>query len=517
MNIRRLLTLVAVSALPLLVSAQKDDQQPLDPEHSNYVIRGDMSSGMNGDKPFFKLKNVTHRGITFTEQSEYRGDDSYDSETERVTFSFKRADTDHPNKFNNPLILWTWDKGAGKWKRDVEKTENKMTFQEKFIISVMMVLDCSGSMVENGSPNFDIMIKSALAFLDTLHQDARTRRNIRVGLIGFNTTKYADAHAYSPVPLTNENYEKLRNYIKNLDRPREDAGTAFYYSVDKAVDMLKENYSRMSIGDGQFIGSTIVAFTDGKDNMSKDYSKKITTLDDYLYYMQDQFPKHRVGQLPIWSRCIAFRGENVDLSEWNSMESDVKSVFGDKGFQTIRQMDELSGTFSEIARNLMGSFMVLNCQVPSAISGPVAWTIPEYGKVAPPPPPAPPKESHLPWIGVSAEFATLEGDYLGGLNVDMVFSITDMLGIGGRLGGLYNISSGGFDFLVGPEAKLTFYDENAIIAGFGAGMNLDEGTLMLSLRVGYKFKNPLFLTAETIYCDGWFGTGVGVGFSFGGN
>lgn len=108
-----------------------------------------------------------------------------------------------------------------------------------------MILDCSGSMTENGSSNFAIMQQSALAFLDTLHKDYRVRKNIRVGLIGFNTTKYADGHSYSPMPLTDENYQKIRSYINGL-RSVENSGTAFYYSVDKGVDLLKEDYNSLS-------------------------------------------------------------------------------------------------------------------------------------------------------------------------------------------------------------------------------------------------------------------------------
>lgn len=513
MKIRQLLNLLLILALPFVASAQKGDLVVKDPDHSNYVIKGEMHSGMKGNNPHFWLNNVTSKGITFSKESEYSG--KYDNETEKVTFSFKRADTDHPHKFNDPLILWTWDKGAGKWKRDAEKTENKATFEESYIFSVMMVLDCSGSMSENGSTNFSVMQQSALAFLDTLQRDYRVRKNIHVGLIGFNTTKYADGHSYSPMPLTDENYQKLRSYINGL-RSVENAGTAFYYSVDKGVDLLREDYNNLTTNEkNQFIGATLVAFTDGKDNLSKDFAKKITSLEEYLRYMQDNFQSQTIGGRSIWNHCVAFKGENVDFSEWNSMEMDVKSVFGDEAFRTIGRMDELSTIFGSIASRLMGSFMVLNCQVPSAITGPVAWTIPEWETAKTPhkDPPAP-RSKPSPWIGISGEIGTFEGDIFAGLNLDIAYSLNDMLAVGGRLGGIMNFATADYCVLLGPEVKITFPEENAIIASAGPAYSVDNG-IMFFARAGYKFKNALFLTAETIY-NGVLNYGVGVGISFGG-
>lgn len=57
--------------------------------------------------------------------------------------------------------------------------------------------------------------------------------------------------------------------------------------------------------------------------------------------------------------------------------------------------------------------MVLNCQVPSAITGPVAWTIPEWD--TPPKKPLPVlSQKRIPWIGISAEFGSnVENDLIG--------------------------------------------------------------------------------------------------------
>lgn len=495
-------------AIPFVTLSQEKEIK--NPDESRYVIKGVMNSNM--EKGFW-LSDVEHIGIDIDDEFEYSG--NYVSETEKVTFSFINAKTNHPDGLDN-LILWTWDSRKGKWKRDAEKTENKATKQRSKIISVMMVLDCSGSMIENGSSNFDNMKKSALSFLDNLHQDSEVKDNIHVGIVAFNTTKYADNQSFKPLKLTDNNYSTLRSFIENLPRPDEDAGTAFYYSVDKAVELLEDNYNGLNKKEqGEFIGATLVAFTDGKDNLSKDFNKNITNNERYLKYMQDNFPTHRVGGKRISSTCIAFRAKNADNDEWESMQEDVQSVFGRRSFRTISQMDELNGIFGEIARNLKSSFMILNCQVPSAITGRVAWTIPEYKDARPTP--IPPKEHHMPWIGISVEAGLLEGDFLAGLNLDMAFSLTDMIAVGGRLGGLYNTNTGDFGLIVGPEAKITFAEENAVIAGFGTGLtSLSGGDLMLSARFGYKFKNPLFVTAETIYCNGWFGYGVGFGFSFGG-
>lgn len=104
---------------------------------------------------------------------------------------------------------------------------------------------------------------------------------------------------------------------------------------------------------------------------------------------------------------------------------------------------------------------------------------------------------------------------LGGLNLDIAYSLTDKIAIGGRLGGLMNFYEGDFSVLIGPEVKFTFPKSNAIIAGFGSGFSVEYGILFFA-RTGYKFKNALFLTIESFFCDGDIGTGLGIGISFGG-
>lgn len=139
-----------------------------------------------------------------------------------------------------------------------------------------------------------------------------------------------------------------------------------------------------------------------------------------------------------------------------------------------------------------------------------------------------------PWVGISGEVGMIGYEdigFYGGLNIDMDFSLNSTFAIGGRLGlslgqHYYGYEYYSYDryyyywdeysavgFLLGPEIKITFPNNSAIIAGVGGGMVADWGTFYI--QAGYKFKRSFYLTAEALLGEGS-GFGVGAGFSFGG-
>jgi len=103
----------------------------------------------------------------------------------------------------------------------------------------------------------------------------------------------------------------------------------------------------------------------------------------------------------------------------------------------------------------------------------------------------------------------------------MAFSVSDIVAIGGRFGltiGEYWYGSGWetvMGLLIGPEVKITFPNNSAVIAGFGFGAVNGNGA-MYPLRVGYKTKRSFFVTSELLISGGDIGFGIGLGFSFGG-
>lgn len=519
--------------LPSTVTAQKTEVIK-DPDNAKWVIKASMNSGFRGDRPVYWIDSVSAKGIRF---KTYSSDGDYNSYTEKVSFSFKDAYTTPPEKINERLILWTKN-SKGKWVQDAEKTDNRMKIDSTKILSVVMVLDCSGSMSEDGSKNFEIMRNSALNFLDSLYRYSRSTGNIHVGVIGFNTTVYADNHSTKKLlPLTRQNHDQLRKHILGL-QSIEGSGTALYYSIDQGLQLLRNDYD--SLPDiNLYNGSALVCFTDGKDNLSKDIKKKITNLKDYLTYMQNTFCKQEleIGGKPVLKRLVGFRGKNVDIDEWNSMVEDVTTVFCEEGaFVPITKIEQLNSVFSDIARRLIQSNMSLICQVPSAITGPVAWTIPEYEKAS--------KKS---WVGIgldagvhtgySDEYWTSDYSsngvfiwkyYTGGLNIDLTTPLDNKtyVGLNTAMSVYYcydftasttweglelpNDREGTYVcFRVGPILKYTLNNKSAII--LGAGLYVHQyyipNTSTYYVYLGYKFKSPWYINLHA--GEETFGLGVG--------
>lgn len=530
------LTIIAVllmAAMAIPAVAQK--KQPKDPDHAKYVIKAVKHNDVRGDRLVYWLDNVVPQNINFDMEGKYDG--HYDSITQKVSFIFRNASTIPSNKINDTIILWRKLKN-GSWKQDAEKTENKLKFETSKIMSVMLVLDCSGSMTEDGSNNFAIMKRNALEFLDMLYMQSDMSGNIHVGVIGFSTTTYADEHTLSPLPLNRSNYDRIYAHINNLQSIKQ-SGTAYYYSLDKAVEILERHYN--NIGDkALFSGAAIVGFSDGKDNLSMNIkkAKPIVSTDQYLEYLQipSNFCDRRIGGKELLSTAICFLGNNVDEEEWQSMLSDTRSIFncghGDR-VRSITDIKKLKEAFDQIAKNLIERNTVLVCQVPSAIIDDVAWTIVEYDNYVPPASPAPqsPKQPVKIWMGVGLEgglalmsyekysYSEYYGTYylseegteshpFGGLHVDAAWPLSTSFALGATASLTY---CDGIGFAVGPLAKVTFKNNSALLASIGI-RNIIDG-IHPYLSVGWKFSSPWYISAFTTLNGGLWDFGVGVGYS----
>lgn len=523
------------------------ERKPKDPDHATYVIKGVKHNDVKGDRIVYWLDNVMGKNIWFDKQNTYSG--AADENTQKVSFFFRHADTRNPNKFNDKIILWRKDKD-GVWRQDAEKTENRHEFQKEKIMSVMLVLDCSGSMTEDGSNNFAIMQTAVLDFLDLLYTRSNKMGNIHVGVIGFNTTKYADAHTLEPLPLNEQNYSRIYNYIDNLQSIRE-SGTAYYYSLDKAVDVLERHYNKLSRQD-LFSGASIVGFSDGKDNLSMDVKKRIVSTDQYLDTLRvaSNFCARKIGGQQLDLHAVCFLGKNVDKEEWNTMLDDTRSIFNctnENRVKSVRDINALKKEFVDIANGLIDKHMDLVCQVPAAIIGDVAWTIEEYDYIKPAPVVVdePKRERRSLWFGVGLDFGTrsyttyktytqqqiVGYDYWGdpiysetynsseesgsalyfGMTLDFAISLNNKFAIGPTASiGMVDLDE--LRLMVGPLAKFTFPNNSAILASLSLGVMSD---FAVELRAGYKFKSPLYITGAVNFGDN-VGFGLGIGWSFGG-
>lgn len=538
MKTKKILLVLAFFSATLPAMAQFEDYK--NPDESNYVIFGNMHNEFQGDRQVFWLDEVSHKGITFKDEGRYTGE--FDG-VQKVAFNFKNANTTHPNGFRDGFILWKRTKdvnGKYYWKPETEKNESRNVFEKKKVMSVMLVLDCSGSMSDDGCQNFDKMKRSAVSFLETLF-NASSEGNIHVGIVAFNNKNYADDHTIAPEPLNYGNYEQMRKYIQNLPKAPK-SNTALYYSVDKAVELLQDDYSKNA---SSFSFGAIAAFSDGDDNNSTSAKKRIPTSEDYMDYLNKNFASYKVGAYNILNttKVIGLRGwENgkpMNDRSWKTMQGNLIQAFGNEAFWPLEDIDELSSKFAKFAESLIERNTTLICEVPSGYKNEIAWTLKERKNYKPEPEPSNGKRS--PWWGFGFEGGGFFGEYGGGfwgMNIDMAFSINKTFAVGGRLGmfcsyyesyysysydyyyggyNYYNNYSDGFafSFLMGPELKITFPKNNAILVSVGGGLMADYESFGY-LMVGYKTKKSFYFMAESLFSAVGAGFGAGFGFSFGG-
>lgn len=540
-----LLAIVMVVTIMPAMAQQIDRSRLKNPDEATWAIKGNMQSTMSGGTPTYELLNPQgsdgEKGyIRFKREAHYYGNTI---EGEQVVFSLQNAKTNRPNNFRGDMIFWSWNDEAGEWQVDVESGSGRSEYESATYVNFMLVLDCSGSMGEG----LNDVINSAKFFLKRMHDVSGGKGNVRVGVIAFSTVEYSRNHTVAPIPLTRDNLNYLNNYIDTL---YSGGGTALWYSMNTAAERLQNDYDK-NIRGKRFAGSSIVAFTDGHDNTSNDKAKGYSSSKDYYNkYFKTTYPKQKVNNMKIMTWIVGKRGEDITSDNiWSTTESQFKAMADE--YIPIRNMSELHGKFEDIANSLIERNTVLNLRVAEGISGLVGWTFPEEKIVEQPKPDPIVKTNRSPWFGISLELGGY-GGFFGGLNFDMAFSLNKTFAIGGRIGlfyssyrytesvsrevpyydsywngyywqeyvagyntyyDYYDYSMSTLGFLIGPEVKLTFPKDNAVIVGFGGGVMADEGVFYL--RAGYKTKKSFFVTADMLFGE-YVGVGIGAGFSFGG-
>lgn len=452
-----------------------------------------------------------------------------------IEFAFENADF----KCDNPDIEFQyWSEDINDWKADVEACKGQTNNVSKKDMVMMLVLDYSNSLknererMKNMAYNF---IRNAANF---------STGNIHIGIVAFSGMDITKVMEITP--LTRENLSQFQRFIYRDAQPGME--TALYYAFDVAMKKI-ENYVAMNNFDSEnYNGSCMITFTDGLDNASinDQISNRMQrgSKNEYLAYLSEKVQvgplQKKVLGLPIESYAVGFTGSehfsNEDLTLFGLVLQKLTTATTDDSHFTLSDnFDDVERFFKSIFEQLTSRWKTLNLYIGEAQYGKVRWVLqcesPEP-KPLPKPEPKPEVYTRSPWFGISAEFGYCS-DFLYGLNFDMAFSLNESFAVGARLGVIlgsktekeyyYNDYYDYYDyytttylstgFLLGPEIKITYPENNALLASCGLGLVNDNFAYFL--RFGYKTKKSIFITAEGLSDGDNFGGGIGIGWSFG--
>lgn len=455
-----------------------------------------------------------------------------------VQFSFEKATTDCPSKWNNGFYFQYWDEDNYKWKTDVEACKGESTGYSKKHMVMMLVLDYSYSMKDNISR----LQSSAINFINTISNVSNG--NVHIGIIAFSGMDLATNQFFPITPIDNNNKNRFINFIRNSSKGKE---TALYFAMDNAIKMMEKYVAENNFPEDNFNGTCMITFTDGLDNASINDDISVSMhrgrKNEYLAYISRQLKgssRKYIKGLPVENFEIGFTGSEDFTQEDRDFFRDVlmQTTPDEKHLKLATRFEEVEEYFRYIAKQLTERWETINMYVGESQYGRIRWVLNcgEQVYIPEPKPEPKPTGNRTPWFGISAEVGILDNVF-GGLNFDMAFSINNTLAIGARIGAFYgsyeeSYTVGGYDwyweeyyydtyseskstigFLIGPDLKITFPNNAAIIAGVGYGSVNNQDSFYL--RAGYKTRKSFFVTAESLIGDN-IGFGVGLGFSFGG-
>ena len=512
------------------------------PDEAEYFIKGNLNIQKNASNEIvYTLTNVSTKGITFTMKDVFEGEET---EREEIEFDFANATTTYPGGFeNNRLNYWRFDEYEQIWIPESEVRQGEMQNTINKYINIMLVLDCSHSLGDG----YNVVKSSAKGVIDRLYS-ASPNGNIRVGIIGFSKIGLTDKQTYPITALNSTTRDNMKKFINNFENDEDQRkGTALYYSLDKSIEML-ENDSK-SIKEEDYSGSYIITFTDGLDQQSQNIDKDILTSDKYYKHIRPLIQGD--ARKKIYNKIIthfvrSLKGNDITSDKLEAkFDNDLKAICDD--YDKLQNINELSNAFSHILDNLIKRNLELQCFVPKAFEGKVGWTFDEKIIVEPDPreyekPDEPIKKQNKIFLGINAGVGAgflsysselkPAGDpydtdfyaYSNGriaheegllreegsefsipfnVGIDFAFRLADSfyLGAYGSIGMLPCFYSYNNDFgnYISPSfGLLTLFNqknEKAIIIGAGTCIP-NFSTFGMNFRIGYKFKNNLYLFGE---------------------
>ena len=484
------------------------------PDEAEYFIKGDLSIQKGADgKPEYTLTNVQTKGIDFKMQDTFKGKVT---DKEDVVFSFEDASTDYPGGFkNNVLQYWRFDDYEKIWQPESEVRQGSLENTTNKYMNIMLVVDCSSSL---GS-DFNIVRNNTLYFVEQLY-NASPYGNIRLGIIAFSSikeTKVLDIRA-----LNNSTKIDIDSFIRSLSTHN---GTALYYSMDKALEMLEDD-SEQYIKSNEYLGSYLITFTDGIDQQSQNFDKDIFVAEDYYNYirpiLKDNNTRKKIYGRNIETRILSVKGNDITSAKLEEkFDNDLKAICDN--YTKMRNINELQNEFANISKLLIDKSMQLQCYVPMGFRGRVGWTFSSVKKepvVEYKPEPIKIKKQNKIFLGINAGVGagflsySSEPKYEEGLRegsefsipfnggFDFAFRLTDSfyLGAYSSIGTLPYSSYNdlGDNYLSPSFGVLTLFDqknEKAIIIGAGTCIPCFS-SFGMNFRIGYKFKNNLYLFGE---------------------
>lgn len=498
--------LLAVLAMAMMVPVWAQNKPRTSPDKAKYSIIGTMNY-RNGQR---WLDNPMGKNITF-EYDETRPAMPTDKADLEVRFDFVR--TDHPM---TKLDFWRYDAEVGEWIYDSEVRQGDTVAVSKMQTNVMLVIDKSSSL----KGDFPKVQEAAIEFVNQLYTASREKGvTFRVGVIAFSTVKFTEIREISTLNATN--YNEILSFIRGL---KMENGTALYYSLDKALDMLEKD-TRENIKADEYRESRIYAFTDGLDQASIDDSKGITSPTQYYETIRTKMkgPQRRlIMNMPrkiVRSTMVTVRGD--DMTDKQIQLFDERAEHICDNVRKLDDMTKLVTEFKELAADLVNSNFMLYCYIPEGANGLVGWTFRDEKAVKE-------RKPSKFWMGVGLEGGmVVKHNYEtpgGGkntipffsANADFAFPLSSWFSIGASAGfSLTSQMDPGMK--IGPLFKFSFRNNSAFLLGIGGlgwwGDFDDEYAFSPYFSIGWKFKSRWYLTADVSGLS----FGIGIGYSiFGG-
>lgn len=494
------LSIVAVLLTALLMSSavMAQNKQRTDPDNAQYSIIGTMSFDKGSGKRY--LNDARGKRIQFEYVANRLASPTRAAD---LVVRFDSVETPHPGGMTK-LDFWRYDEEVGEWIYDSEVRQGENELESTMKTNIMLVIDNSKSLKDD----FKKVQDAAIEFVGQLYRESNGKDIFRVGVIGFSTVQFTKVRDITP--LDADNYRSIVSFIRGLEMQN---GTAFYYSLETALNML-ETDATINIGRDAYKESRIYAFTDGLDQASIDDSRDLSTPTKYFDHLKPMMKgadRKRIMGLSrktINTTIVTVRGDDMTDKQERLFDQRAQEICDN--VRKLRDMSQLVTEFKQLAKDLVNSNYVLYCYIPVGASGRVGWTFAE-DHVAPKE-----KQPSKFWLGLGIEGGTFEfkKDVISivGMHLNATWPLNDVLSIGGTFGSSKCFDEEGMILRFGPLAKITFSDGNALLAGFGAQIwTADAGFAYVTL--GYKFKSPWYITATPFFAFVGRGFSIGVGYS----
>ena len=509
---KRFLLIVIYVLSVVLAMAQRTN-----PDEADYFIKGYLSieRGQDG-KPVYKLSEIDNQGIYFEDPRATRV--GTETKLEDVFFQFSRASTTYPGGINTPLDFWRYDNTIHEWQPDGETRQGTAGVEEKKSMAVMLVLDCSSSIGDD----FVAVQEAAKAFIKSLYDASNGAGNIKLGIVSFS--KINETQVFNIRSLTPDSYNDMTRFINRLSTQN---GTALYYAMDKSVELM-DDYCKKSIPSTEPLSAAImVTFTDGLDQTSRNPDKDILTADEYYDEVLSKYGTKMqnvsINGVSLQHEIRGVKGNDIITDAQSGKFQRTGESLGN--FMRLNNYSELGAAFGDIAQNLIDQWRVLNLYVPNSFSGRVAWTYPSRKPVVveKPKEPTEPKQKGKFLFGINGGLGIgthigKEGDnhynyssirsttYTGSIGFDFAFPVGETVNFGFFTSFGYEYDEKWHDYLTinaGPILLVNIKHGGSLYFGGGMHFGFDVENYSYTTnvtgggaRVGYKFKNGLYLFVE---------------------